>query len=403
MFVYGGTVSESVPPFENPLTDAKRQRAKERIYMLCQTIGWGGFLVVQVFFAHMIASGKGEPVPLADDLQAVSIVAIGMLISHFSRVYVGRWGLKEMGWLRLVPRAIGIALLMSLIWSIVTAGWYYGVMRDPWPNEIQPFTLLAISIINGFLIFGGWLSFYFIYHVFNRFNISEIERLRLTTVVKDAELRALKSQVNPHFIFNSLNSVRALIDEDPQRARSAVTQLANMLRYSLQSGLNQTVSFEDELTVVNDYLALEQVRHEERLRLKLDIAPGTLRRVLPPMLLQTLVENAVKYGISTRASGGEISIAARIENQDLLIEVRNPGHLSERRSRESTRSTGLGLRNALDRLQLLCGDDATIDLRQTGSDEVTATVMVPQSNAGPTPPRPRIEPTTELKPALSEQ
>jgi LytS/YehU family sensor histidine kinase len=98
--------------------------------------------------------------------------------------------------------------------------------------------------------------------------------------------------------------VRALIDEDPQRARSAVTQLANMLRYSLQSGLNQTVSFEDELTVVNDYLALEHVRHEERLRLKLDIAPGTLRRVLPPMLLQTLVENAVKYGISTRASGG---------------------------------------------------------------------------------------------------
>jgi sensor histidine kinase YesM len=118
--------------------------------------------------------------------------------------------------------------------------------------------------------------------------------------VKEAELRALKSQVNPHFIFNSLNSLRALIDEDPARARMAVTQLANLLRYSLQSGQLETVPFEDELDVVNDYLALEQVRHEERLRLRLDIAPEALQLPIPPMLLQTLVENAVKYGISPR-------------------------------------------------------------------------------------------------------
>lgn len=399
--MYGETVSDSMPPFENPLTDVKHRRAKERLYVLCQIIGWGGFLVVQLFFTHLLSSGKGEVVSLADDLKIVSIMMMGLLISHFTRIYIGRWGLKEMGWLRLVPRAIGISFLMSLVWTIVSAGWFYGILRDPWPGEINPFTLMAISVINGTLIYGGWLSFYSIYHVYNRFNVSEIERLRLTTIVKDAELRALKSQVNPHFIFNSLNSVRALIDEDPQRARSAVTQLANMLRYSLQSGSTQTVPFEDELTVVNDYLALEQVRHEERLRLRLDIAPGTLRRVLPPMLLQTLVENAVKYGISTRAAGGEISIGARIENNDLLIEVRNPGHLSERRNSTSEKSTGLGLRNALDRLKLLCGDDATIDLRQTGADEVTATVVVPQSKVGPAVPPPKRAASSKLNPAYS--
>ena len=92
--------------------------------------------------------------------------------------------------------------------------------------------------------------------------------------MKEAELRALKSQVNPHFIFNSLNSLRGLIDEDPDRARQAVTQLANLLRYSLQSGHLETVPFEDELSTVNDYLALEQVRHERRLRVRVDVAPG---------------------------------------------------------------------------------------------------------------------------------
>ena len=278
--------------------------------MLCQTTGWGCFLVLQLLFAHLISNGKGETITFDDDLRVFSIMMMGLLITHYTRVYIDRWGLKKMGWLRLVPRAIGIAVLMSTVWSIVSAGWFYGVLRAPWPGEINPFTLMAISIINGILIHGGWLSFYFIYHVFNRFNVSEIERLRLTNVVKDAELRALKSQINPHFIFNSLNSVRALIDEDPSRARQAVTQLANMLRYSLQSGSKQTVSFEDELTVVNDYLALEQVRHEERLRLRLDVGPETLRRALPPMLLQTLVENAVKYGIAPRTKGGEIAIIA---------------------------------------------------------------------------------------------
>jgi signal transduction histidine kinase len=377
-------VIDSSPPFQDPLADAKRDKAKQRLYVLCQTIGWGGFLVMQLFFTHLIKNGRGESVPFSDDLKLVSVMIMGLLITHYARVYIERWGLKEMGWLRLVLRAVGTAFLMSMAWSIFSAGWYYGVLRDPWPIEFNPFTLMGISVINGAIIYSGWLSFYFIYHVFNRFNVSEIERLRLTTVVKDAELRALKSQINPHFIFNSLNSVRALIDEDPARARQAVTQLANMLRYSLQSGSKQTVSFEDELMVVNDYLALEQVRHEERLRLRLDVAPETLRRVVPPMLLQTLVENAVKYGIAPRIDGGEIAIIARLKDGSLNIEVRNPGNLMminslTTKASSGQQSTQVGLRNALDRLQLLFGDSATLELVQSSPDEVTAKVRVPQS------------------------
>jgi LytS/YehU family sensor histidine kinase len=183
--------------------------------------------------------------------------------------------------------------------------------------------------------------------------------------------------VNPHFIFNSLNSLRALIDEDPARARQSVTQLANLLRYSLQSGQLETVPFEDELRVVNDYLALEQVRHEERLRLWLDIAPDTLALPVPPMLLQTLVENAVKYGISTRPEGGEIAIIARCEGGALRLTVTNPGEVATAATTARAASTGLGLHNAAERLRLLFGERATLQLWAETPSLVVAEAVLP--------------------------
>lgn len=399
-------MSDSLPPFQDPEADARRQRAKERIYVMCQTFGWGSFILMQVVFSFLFRTEENPDVETTDLLNVVMVGLMGLVISHYSRVYVERWGLKEMGWRRLLPRMMGLAVMLSTAWTIVGFGWSFGIMGEEFPQKYNPFGLMALSIVNGVIIYASWFLGYFAYHVYDRYNRSEIERLRLAAVVKDAELRALKSQVNPHFIFNSLNSVRALIDEDPQRARSAVTQLANMLRYSLQSGAKETVSFEDELAVVNDYLALEQVRHEERLRLKLDVSPSALHRLVPPMLLQTLVENAVKYGVSTRPSGGEISIEATIENGDLVIAVRNPGQLKVITNDRSRRSTGLGLRNALDRLRLLCGDTASIDLRQSGADEVTATVVIPEATRPSPPPsapvgasaegspKPRLNPAT---------
>jgi LytS/YehU family sensor histidine kinase len=245
-------------------------------------------------------------------------------------------------------------------------------MRTPWTAKFSLWLLFPLSWIQGTTLFVGWMCIYFFYHLFDRFNRSEIERLWLATSVKEAELRALKSQINPHFIFNSLNSLRGLIDENPDRARQAVTQLANLLRYSLQSGQLETVPFEDELRTVNDYLALEQVRHEERLRVRLDVEPGVLNLSIPPMLLQTLVENAVKYGIAPRREGGEIAITARCESGQLRLQVTNPGTLAA-----GGGSTGVGLRNAAERLQLLFGDQARLDLRENPPGCVTAGVVIP--------------------------
>jgi LytS/YehU family sensor histidine kinase len=137
------------------------------------------------------------------------------------------------------------------------------------------------------------------------------------------------------------------------------------------------VPFENELQIVNDYLALEQVRHEERLRVRLDIAPETLTMPVPPMLLQTLVENAVKYGIATRPEGGEIAIIARCRGGALSIRVTNPGSLDATVTPAQAASTGVGLRNAADRLRLLFGERATLQLRAEAPALVVAEAVLP--------------------------
>jgi len=276
----------------------------------------------------------------------------------------------------LLPRILGMAALLGALWIGVVFAVTNVLFGNPLPAKYPLYAVIALSWLNSTGLMGCWLGIYFFYHLSDRFNRLEIERLGLSATLKEAELRALKSQINPHFIFNSLNSLRALIDEDPARARQAVTQLANLLRYSLQSGQLETVPFEEELSVVNDYLALEQVRHEERLRLRLDVAADTLQVPVPPMLLQTLVENAVKYGISRRPEGGEIAIVARCEHGVLRIQVTNPGELVAPETGASA-STGVGLRNAAERLRLLFGERATLQLRAAAPGLVVAEAEIP--------------------------
>ncbi|HXQ80052.1 MAG TPA: histidine kinase [Opitutaceae bacterium] len=359
-----------------PAGDAvQREQARARLYVLLQAGGWGTLMAIETwaiiaFPEHEASWGRGTTLAVN-----FTSFATGLLITHFMRPLMERWNWKELGWRALLPRLFAMALAGSAVWNAAEVIWVHGVLGLPWRYQYSVPTILVMQECSFGSILFSWLCLYYFYHVFERLNRSEVERFRLMTSVKEAELRALKSQVNPHFIFNSLNSLRALIDEDPARARKAVTQLANLLRYSLQSGQLETVPFEDELDIVNDYLALEQVRHEERLRLRLDIAPEALQMRIPPMLLQTLVENAVKYGISPRPDGGEIAIVARSSGGALRIQVSNPGQIE---SGGRVSSTGVGLRNAAERLRLIFGERATLQLRSDREPaHVVAEAVIP--------------------------
>lgn len=196
-----------------------------------------------------------------------------------------------------------------------------------------------------------------------------------------ARLDALKLQLNPHFFFNSLASVRSLISEAPGRARTMVARLARLLRRTLQAGEEKTVALEKELSTTRTYLQLEKVRFEDRLDWKIDVGEAALPRHVPYMLVQPLVENAVKHGVGQCRAGGTIRIEAAVseETSPLRLRVSNPGELSE--EAEAAQEGGTGLENARERLRLLFGEEASLTLEQSAAETVTATAQIPRPRA----------------------
>jgi LytS/YehU family sensor histidine kinase len=215
-----------------------------------------------------------------------------------------------------------------------------------------------------------WLGCYISIVMVRRYSEAKNRALALELAAKEARLRNLQAQVNPHFLFNSLNSVRALILEDAPRAVEAVTWLSTLLRYSLRSDRQPLVPLSEELEMVEQYLALEKLRFEERLQVSIDVPAQLMTFLVPPLLLQTLVENSIKHGIAHLSSGGHLRVQAVSSNSQMSLEVRNAGRL------ESESAGGIGLSNARERLSLLYGETASLELRQSGN-EVIARIILP--------------------------
>lgn len=196
--------------------------------------------------------------------------------------------------------------------------------------------------------------------------------MRMESLVKELQLKTIKSHINPHFIFNALNSIRALVDENPERARTAITELSNILRSSMQAEKTETTSLEKELSIVKDYLELEQIRFEDRLRVEYEIDEDTLDQQVPPMMLQTLVENAIKHGISKQLEGGSIKVWSGFTNNHHELIVENTGFLNGEENME-----GFGITSTINRLRLLYGDDAGFEIKNINGNTVKATVTLP--------------------------
>jgi LytS/YehU family sensor histidine kinase len=178
--------------------------------------------------------------------------------------------------------------------------------------------------------------------------------------------------MNPHFVFNALNSIRALITEDPAKAKKGINQLSKLLRSSLLTERKKTISIAEELDTILDYLNLEKIRYEERLAWKIEVPKEISQAQIPPMLLQTLVENAIKHGISHSSKEGLIQIKGELQGNLIQLEVINPGHLKTRGE-----SMGIGLVNSQNRLQLLFGETAHIDLKPLDKNRVCASLTIP--------------------------
>lgn len=222
------------------------------------------------------------------------------------------------------------------------------------------------------LLIALWLLIYIVWHYFIKNRNDQYDRLRLESTVKELELKTIKSHINPHFIFNSLNSIRALVDENPQRARQAVTELSNILRSSMHAEKSETVSLERELNIVKDYLALEHMRFEERLRIIMQIDEDTLQHPVPPMMLQTLVENAIKHGISKQVRGGEVKVISQFRGDHLELVVQNTGQLNG-----IVNGEGFGIKSTEDRLNLMYQGKAHFAIKNLNNNMVESKVVMP--------------------------
>jgi LytS/YehU family sensor histidine kinase len=270
---------------------------------------------------------------------------------------------------------------VSLLAFFVTTGLsevVYGTPVSPLAGAFYARLPPGAQLRNQFFfmlgVHGGWVAIYLAFALQRHRHQAQLHQARLGEALRAAELRLLKSQLNPHFLFNALNAVRSLIADDPARARDSVTQLARMLRYTLNSGDEDLVTLDRELELVDDYLALESMRLAERLRIERDVQPAARTARLPAMLLQTLVENAIKHGIAALKEGGTLRLSAALEGGALVVRVTNP---RPAHPRPSTEAAGVGLRNAGQRLRLLCGEDARLHLDLARADQATAEVRVP--------------------------
>ena len=249
-----------------------------------------------------------------------------------------------------------------------TTGWYRN-SKGEWKFEDKSELL---GIYQNLLLLALWFLIYIVYHYVDKNRRDQIDRLKLESTVKELELKTIKSHINPHFIFNSLNSIRALVDENPERARRAITELSNILRSSMQAEKSETVTLEKELDIVKDYLALEHMRFEERLKVEMDIDKDTLSQPVPPMMLQTLVENSIKHGISKLIDGGVVRIAADFKGDNLELSVQNTGQLNGNRNGD-----GFGIKSTQVRLNLMYQGQAHFEIKNIGTNMVESKVTMP--------------------------
>ncbi|MER3469835.1 MAG: sensor histidine kinase [Chitinophagaceae bacterium] len=337
-------------------------------YWAFQLAGWGVFFLINISLAFITDT-------LSENLflRLVFFIEMGILFSHLMRETI----VKSAILLKSLQRQIITFLILTGVFSLFIA-----FLQTPFEQNCGLLSEGRKASAFHTLFFGNfiislpllfiWNCIYFTYHYVMKSQRQQLDTLHLEKLVKDLELKTIKAHINPHFIFNALNSIRALVDEDPKRARTAITELSNILRSSLNAQKAETVSFKDELKIVKDYLALENMRFEDRLHVEYYVNDKILDKPVPPMMLQTLVENAIKHGISKNVKGGVVRIISDVNDGSHELKIQNTGHLNG-----GVNAQGFGLSSTQDRLSLLYGDKAKFEIKQLDPTIVEVRILMP--------------------------
>ncbi|MFT5920817.1 MAG: two-component system LytT family sensor kinase [Flavobacteriales bacterium] len=327
------------------------------IYWACQIVGWG--ILVTGNIVNLVLQGY---ITSQIIFSLFGVFVFGIAISHVFRGLVKHWKWTELGVLQLFPRVITASISTSLVYTICE-GSVNSFLPDT-GESILTFSdwSFVIQTLNFSILFFVWSALYFTIHYFQYMRKSEIRNLELRALNTEIELNNLRNQLRPHFMFNSLNSIRALINDDPENAKEAVTTLSSILRNTLLLGRHERIPLHNELDLVQRYLRMEQIRFEERLNVNYAIPAELGDFPVPPLMLQTLAENAVKHGIARLTNGGLIEIIGARNGDKIELTIINDGQLTT-----STNGTSTGLVNTKNRLSLLYGEEASFSIRESGN------------------------------------
>jgi len=270
-----------------------------------------------------------------------------------------------------VIAAISTALVTPFFWDGIVAR---QMIRDPQFDATLYFARLIVGgALQNQLFVSAWAFIYISVTGSRRIKETEVINLRLSNSLREAQLSSLSNQLNPHFLFNALNNIRFMIHENARQADAMMVALSEILRYSLASSEHEKVSLRQEIAVIEQYIAIVKIQMEQRLQLQMEIDPALLPAKLPPMVLQMLVENAIKHGLDQIPQGGTLRIDASADAGQLVLQVMNDVPAS---SALPKASMGIGVKNIEQRLRLLYGDKASLHIEH-GRGQFTATLHFP--------------------------
>ena len=342
-----------------------------KIYSSFWYLQIGGWLLymVMIYITFLTVSNNFLSLFYVKVFRAVVGFLLTLVLWQIYRRMVNRLSISS-----IVLIVLGLSMIFGVIWAFIEEGYFFTISREyDFYKSLPKIPRVALDYAMTIM---GWSAIYFGIKYWQKWQTERENALQSVALANKAQLEMLRYQLNPHFLFNALNSIRASVDEDAARAKEMITRLSEFLRYSLVGESEKKIPLGEEIEAVQNYLAIEKIRFEEKLEIDFEIEKAAEDFRVPCFLLNPLVENAIKHGLQTSAKPLKLKISAEVLDDKLILEVINSGKLN---SHSNGSSTKIGLKNVRERLDKLFGTAGRFELKQDG-DFVKARIEIEDKN-----------------------
>ncbi len=354
-------------PFERDASNSMNKlfSNRERTFWVFQCVGWSGYVMVRMF----------QGLTMGQEMDKYFQLTVTAMIAGFA---------LSIGMRHIYRRVRNLAIPLVLLAGLIISG-SAGLILSIIETAVWPFIMQDGAGYVGIQRFGNamfeattlfaWTAIYFGYHYYSGFLEQQEQVLKANAMAHQAQLKMLRYQLNPHFLFNTLNAISTLVlEKATDEANGMVTKLSSFLRYTLVNQPTQKITLDQELYALGLYLDIEKVRFEDRLQIHYDIDKRVEKALIPSLILQPLIENAIKYAIAPSIDGGKLSIYANLRHHKLILQVTDDGPgVPDLNNIVSQSGTGVGLVNTKERLQQIyqAEHEFLLDNPETGGLKVT--------------------------------